>query len=203
MKDTQSAVLKFLSDPATHGGESVERIDTHAASVFLAGQRAFKIKRAVRFPFLDYSTLAKREAACRAELEVNQPYALQIYLRVVPITCERGKLAFAGNGEIVEWAIEMRRFDEKQTLDRLAEEGNLDLALADALARVVADAHARAPIADPLPWIVSITKIITQNEREQLCELGSRAAHRGEAHLRELLADLGVAERIVQVEVQP
>src|SRR6516164_4001791 len=53
----------------------VKRIDTHAASVFLAGPRAFKVKRAVRFPFLDYSTLAKRKAACEAELKINQPLA--------------------------------------------------------------------------------------------------------------------------------
>ena len=61
---TQEQVLAFLGDPASHSGEKVQRIDTHAASVFLAGARALKIKRAVRFPFLDYSTLEKRKAAC-------------------------------------------------------------------------------------------------------------------------------------------
>ena len=62
----------FLADPATHGGETVKRIDTHAASVFLAGERVLKVKRAVKFPFLDYSTLAKRKAACEAEIAVNR-----------------------------------------------------------------------------------------------------------------------------------
>ena len=71
MDDTakaQEEVLAFLADPATYGGgvEKVRRIDTHAASVFLAGDRALKIKRAVRFPFLDYSTLAKRKARLRS-----------------------------------------------------------------------------------------------------------------------------------------
>ena len=66
--DTQEPVLALLGDPATHGGQAVRRIDTHAASVFLAGERAFKIKRAVRFPFLDFSTLEKRKAACEAEV---------------------------------------------------------------------------------------------------------------------------------------
>jgi aminoglycoside phosphotransferase family enzyme len=69
---TQDEVLAFLADPATHGGEKVQRIDTHAASVFLAGKRALKIKRAVRFPFLDYSTLEKRRAACVAEIEIGR-----------------------------------------------------------------------------------------------------------------------------------
>jgi hypothetical protein len=62
----QDAVFALLADPATHGGSAVQRIDTHAASVFLAGERALKVKRAVHFPFLDYSTLAKRKEACVA-----------------------------------------------------------------------------------------------------------------------------------------
>src|ERR1700680_5245847 len=116
----QEQVLAFLADPAAYGGgaEKVRRIDTHAASVFLAGKRAFKVKRAVRFPFLDYSTLEKRKAACAAELQVNRPFAPEIYRRVVPITREAdGRLALGGKGEPVEWAVEMRRFDENATLD--------------------------------------------------------------------------------------
>ena len=81
--DPQQAVIDFLAAPETHGGAPVTRIDTHAAAVFLAGPRALKIKRAVRFPFLDFSTLAKRKAACEAELAVNRPYAPAIYKRVV------------------------------------------------------------------------------------------------------------------------
>src|SRR5580658_9768445 len=102
MDDTANAqkdVLAFLADPAAYGGglKKVKRIDTHAASVFLAGDRALKIKRAVRFPFLDYSTLQKRKQACDAELAVNTPYAPEIYCRVVPITREAdSKLAING-----------------------------------------------------------------------------------------------------------
>src|SRR5215475_11883607 len=61
-EDSQQAVIDFLSDPANFGGTPIKRIDTHAASVFLVGDRAHKIKRAVRFSFLDFSTLAKRKA---------------------------------------------------------------------------------------------------------------------------------------------
>src|SRR6185369_10372610 len=82
---SQAETFALLADPATHGGAAVRRIDTHAASVFLAGERAYKVKRAVRFPFLDYSTLAKRKAACLAELEVNRRFAPELYLGVVPI----------------------------------------------------------------------------------------------------------------------
>src|SRR5262245_6594644 len=94
--ESQEAVFALLADPATHdgqahdsqahGGHAVKRIDTHAASVFLAGDRALKVKRAVRFPFLDYSTLAKRKAACETELVINRRTAPEIYRRVLPIT---------------------------------------------------------------------------------------------------------------------
>jgi uncharacterized protein len=143
---SQEAVFAFLADPATHAGAAVKRIDTHAAAVFLAGERAFKVKRAVRFPFLDYSTLEKRRAACAAELRINQPLAEQIYRRVVPITraAGDGRLELGGAGTPVEWAVEMRRFDEHATLDHLAQAGKVDAALADALGRAVASAQAAA-----------------------------------------------------------
>src|ERR1700690_3493082 len=109
--------MDFFSRPPPLGGAAVKRIDTHAATVFLAGKRAFKIKRAVRFPVLDYSTLDRRKAACATELEVNHPYAPAIYRRAVAITREDdGTLAIGGAGMPVEWAGEMRRFDETQTL---------------------------------------------------------------------------------------
>ena len=162
--DPQEKVFALLGDPATHGGAQVRRIDTHAASVFLAGDHAYKVKRAVRFPFLDYSTLAKRKAACDAELAVNRAFAPQIYRGVVPISRTDKGLALGGDGEPVEWAVRMRRFDENATLDRLADQGSLDLALADDLARVVAAAHARAQAADAEPWIDALGRFIEQNE---------------------------------------
>src|SRR5690242_17433364 len=117
----QAEVLAFLAEPQSYGEprtKTVRPIDTHAATVFLAGDRVLKVKRAVRFPFLDFSTLDKRKAACEAELAVNAPYAPQIYRGVVAITRERdGRLAIGGSGTPVEWAVEMRRFDENRTLD--------------------------------------------------------------------------------------
>ena len=161
---SQDSVFAFLADPATHGGSKVRRIDTHAAAVFLAGKRAYKVKRAVRFPFLDYSTLARRRAACTAELEVNRPFAPELYLRVVPIVrAPDGRLQIDGSGEPVEWAVEMRRFDENQTLDHLARDGRIDDALADSLARAVVAMHARAPVVDFAAWIAEVQDILGQN----------------------------------------
>ena len=160
--DRQDDVLAFLADPATHGGHAVKRIDTHAASVFLASDRALKIKRAVRFPFLDYSTLDKRRAACEAELAVNAPYAPEIYRRVVPITRQaNGALALGGDGPPVEWAVEMRRFDDQRTLDHLT--GEIDEALADALGHAVAAAHARAKPVEADAWITALGSYVDEH----------------------------------------
>src|SRR5258707_11229129 len=81
--DCQEAVFALLADTATHGGAAVTRIHTHAASVFFAGHRGFKVKRAVRFPFLDYSTLPKRKSARPAELRIDRPFPPQMHRPVV------------------------------------------------------------------------------------------------------------------------
>lgn len=159
----QNEIIAFLSDPSTFGAP-VKRIDTHAAIVFLSGDRAFKIKRAVCLPFLDFSTLAQRKAGCEAELAVNKPFAPAIYLRTVPITRERdGSLAICGAGEAVEWALEMRRFDEAATLDKLAARGTITTAIAADTADAIAASHARAPATRALDWVPSIPAIIRQN----------------------------------------
>ena len=164
---TQQPVIDFLANPATHGGAEVQRVDTHAATVFLAGPRAIKIKRAVKFPFLDFSTLEKRKAACEAEIEVNRAYAPGIYRGVVAITREAdGALAIGGTGEAVEWAVKMARFDSSQTFDHLAEAGKIDGALADALGRVVARAHDIAPVVKDAGFPDALRTIAAQNEED-------------------------------------
>jgi uncharacterized protein len=168
LEDDQREVFAFMADPAAYdrahsGSAPVQRIDTHSAAVFLHGNRAFKIKRAVRYPFLDFSTLAKRKAACEAELEINRIFASTIYLRVVPIAREKnGALRLGGDGEAVEWAVEMRRFDETTTLDHLADRHAIDLALADRLAHAVALSHRHIPVFADAPWIAALADYIDQ-----------------------------------------
>jgi uncharacterized protein len=164
---SQQPVIDFLGNSASHGGLPVKRIDTHAAAVFLAGDRAIKIKRAVRFPFLDFSTLEKRKIACQSEIAVNRAFAPGIYRGIVAITREgSGGFAIGGKGEPVEWAVEMRRFDESQTLDYLAHAGCIDDVLADALGRAVAAAHRTAPTVTGTNFTGTLSKIIAQNETE-------------------------------------
>jgi uncharacterized protein len=160
----QEPVFAFLADPATHGGHPVRRIDTHAATVFLAGDRALKVKRAVRFPFLDYSTLERRRHFCEREVEVNQRFAPDLYRGVVAIARKPdGTLTIGGDGTPVEWAVEMARFDEAKTLDHLAESSGIGEQLADDLGRAVAAAHRDAPALEAEPWIAALDSYREQN----------------------------------------
>jgi aminoglycoside phosphotransferase family enzyme len=143
----QAAVIAFLADPRTHGGVAVERIDTHASVIFLAGDRAFKLKRAVRFSYLDYSTVAARERFCRAELALNRRTAPELYETVRPITlADDGRLSFDGAAAVVDWVVVMRRFDQETLFDRLAERQRLTVPLMLELAGQIARFHAAAEI---------------------------------------------------------
>jgi aminoglycoside phosphotransferase family enzyme/predicted kinase len=138
----QAEVIAFLRDPSSHAGAAVERFETHGNLVFLAGPDAWKIKRAVAFPYLDFSTLERRKVACAREVEVNRGLAPDIYLGCVPITrAGGGSLAFGGGGEVVEWAVHMRRFDQSQLLSNIAAAKAIGPDLARAVADAVLDSH--------------------------------------------------------------
>jgi len=182
----QSEVAAFLADPATHGGLAVERFDTHGAMVFLAGDRAYKVKRAVRFPYMDFSTLERRRWACEREIALNRRTAPGLYLRTLPVTrTGDGGLALAGDGEAVEWAVVMRRFDQADLLDRRAQEGRLGDALMVALADAIARFHETAERVDAkqetgggragLQWVVEET-LVELAERPDLFPPGDLEA---------------------------
>src|SRR6185503_17195797 len=143
--DDQSPVIEFLASPSSHHGMPVDRIDTHSAIVFLAGERAYKLKRAVRFDYLDFSTAALRRTFCEAELRLKQRTAPTIYRRVGAVTVESdGSLAVDGRGSAVDWFVEMNRFPQEALFDRLAGAGRLDLALMPPLADAIAVFHTTA-----------------------------------------------------------
>ena len=144
----QEAVVAFLSRASSYGPHvaPVEQIVTHAARIFLAGDEVYKIKRAVRYPYLDFSSLHARRIACERELEVNRPAAPGIYLGVVPIVRRRdGTLGIGGRGRAVEWAVHMRRFPTGALLSNLYASNAPGDEAVRALALTVADLHAKAP----------------------------------------------------------
>jgi aminoglycoside phosphotransferase family enzyme/predicted kinase len=143
--EDQSEVMAFLASAATHGGAAVERIDTHASMVFLAGRRAWKLKRAVRYDYLDFSTIERRKAMCEAEVRINRRTAPGLYRGVVAVTRRQdGALALGGSGQPVDWLVEMVRFDQDGLFDRLAARGALAIDLMRPLASAIARFHTQA-----------------------------------------------------------
>ena len=169
--DPQAEIFAFLADPRTHGlsGEAVTRIDTHSAVVFLAGPFAYKVKRAVRFPFLDFSTPERRKAACAAEVAVNRPNAPGLYLGVAAIRRTPQGLALgdadaAAAGVAVEHAVKMHRFDSALTLDHQVALGPLAPATIAALAGKVVAAHRAAPVAEGWDSRAQLAVYVDENE---------------------------------------
>ena len=146
--EQQTDVIAFLTSPASHGlTDPVETIETHISHVFLAGDRAYKAKRAVKLPYVDFSTPALRLAACRKEVELNSPTAPGLYLGVRRITREvGGGLAFDGSGEMIDAVVEMRRFEQSALLDQMAAAGTLTPALMAETARMIVLFHRSVPV---------------------------------------------------------
>jgi aminoglycoside phosphotransferase family enzyme/predicted kinase len=141
----QSATIAFLTAALEReAGAHVSNKQTHVSLLFLAGERVFKLKRAVRFPYLDFSTPQLREKACRAELALNSRAAPKLYLGVRRITREPDGLAFDGDGELVDCIVAMRRFAESNLLDVMARENRLKPEHIEALAETLARFHANA-----------------------------------------------------------
>ena len=162
--DIQERVLDFLDRSPFGAANGGKRIDTHCSVVFLGSERALKVKRAIRLPFLDYSTLEKRRRACEEELSVNATNAPELYRRVVAITRGGdGGFEIDGAGIPVEWAVEMMRFDEEQTLDRIASVTTIDPSLATAMADAILQSHGRASRTDGRSWLASMAGIIERN----------------------------------------
>jgi aminoglycoside phosphotransferase family enzyme/predicted kinase len=164
----QDEVLAFLGRPQAYDPPptTVERIDTHASSVFLAGAFAYKVKRAVKYPFLDFSSLEKRRAACLNELRVNARTAPELYLDVIPVTRdEGGALGLGGEGQAVEWVLRMRRFDQAKLYDRMASEGRLGLEAMKPLAEIIADFHDCADrVLTPGQSVRPLERVLADNE---------------------------------------
>ncbi len=164
----QRPVVALLSRADTYGPrvESVERITTHISHLFLAGEHAYKLKRAVRRPYLDFSTLDARKTACERELELNRRAAPDLYEKILAVTRSTdGALALEGQGATVDWLVVMRRFDQDCLFDRLACRGGLTPEILRALGDSIAEFHARAEPRKGFGGASAIRKIIAGNAR--------------------------------------
>lgn len=137
-------LVDHLSAPSAYplAVETVQVRQTHISIVFLAGPFVWKIKKPVDLGFLDYSTLQKRRQFCEQEVQLNRRLAPDVYLGVVPVTRLGDGLKFEGDGEVVEWAVKMRRLPETATLRAAVERGKVQQEQVEELARRLAAFHA-------------------------------------------------------------
>ena len=169
----QEDTLAFLGRPSTYGRSRgrVQRIDTHGAVVFLAGRRAYKLKRAVKFPYMDFSTLAKRLAVCEAEVTINRRTAPKMYLGLMPVVArgaglalgklrQPGAISIADKAHACDWLVVMKRFPASALYDRIAVRRGLRADEAEAIAEAIVRFHDGAPKAikrgqgRSLDWVV-------------------------------------------------
>jgi uncharacterized protein len=143
-----------------HPAANIEVVETHISWVVLAGDYAYKIKKPLDLGFLDFSTLAKRRAACEDELRLNRRMAPDLYLGVATVTGTPEAPRIDGAGDCIEYAVRMRRFDRAQELDRLLAADALPAERIDELARRIARFHAEIPCAKPAdPWGSAATSL--------------------------------------------
>jgi aminoglycoside phosphotransferase family enzyme/predicted kinase len=164
----QADIVAALSSPVTYGVPSgeIERIDTHISIVWLIGDRAFKLKRAVRFDYVDFSTVALRQAACEAEVRLNRRTAPALYLGMRAVTREPdGTIAIDGQGAPIDWLVEMKRFDQDTLFDRLAERGRLGVDLMAGVAAAIARLHANARVRSDHGGRAGMAWVVDGNER--------------------------------------
>ncbi len=167
--DAQADIIAFLSQPSSYqlSGEKLEIVETHCSIIFLAGSRAYKLKRAIRYAALDYTTPELRRAACVREVVLNQRTAPELYLGVRSINRdEHGQLAFDGPGVALDTVVVMRRFQQGDLFDRMAEAGRLTPDLMHTLGRTIGAFHAAAETVPLCGGSEAIRRVIADNDYE-------------------------------------
>lgn len=142
LDETVQGLSRECTFPVPAGSVSV--LQTHISVVFLAGDLVYKLKKPVKLPFLDFSTVDLRHHFCNEEVRINRPWAPDVYLGVVPVTRDTDGLRFEGCGPVVDWAVKMRRLPESETLRSRWQRGLLELSEVEPVARRIAEVHRQA-----------------------------------------------------------
>lgn len=170
-----------LLDPAvwSDASERIEVVETHISRLYFTRSRVYKLKKALRLPFLDYSSVELRKHYCEEELRLNRRLAPTTYLRAAPLRRdERGRVRLDGEGELVDWVVEMERLPAQRMLDALLERGELDNQWVGVVARFVADFHRNAERGPQIARLGSL-EAVAGNARDNLEALSEHCAGRG------------------------
>jgi len=158
----QKQVLEALMKPEAYEEDpgNVELIQTHISAVFLTRRFVYKVKKAVNFGFLDFTTLEKRQYFCKKELKLNRRLCGDMYLEVVPINIA-DIVKIKGEGETVEYAVKMKRMPQEKIMAKLLEENKVDDKLIDRIAKIIAEFHLKAATSSRISEFGSLATIET------------------------------------------
>jgi len=165
-KGDQTDVIAFLANPASYSlDEPVEVLQTHGSMVFLAGERAYKLKRAVKYPYMDYSTPQLRKVMCGRELAVNRTMAPEIYESVQAVVREGNSIHFgdADDHNAMDWVVVMRRFDQQALMEARRVNGKLSQDDMVALAGTIATFHRNAPATPMFGGVSGLRAVVDEN----------------------------------------
>jgi uncharacterized protein len=166
----QTQVIDALFKPEAYPQEpgKIELIQTHISFVFLTKNYVYKIKKAVNFGFLDFSTLEKRRFFCEKELELNRRLCPDIYLEVISIN-KSNDITIAGEGETVEYALKMKRLPQENIMTLLLKQDKVDRKIIDEIAKIVAQFHSQAKTNPEISQFGSL-KIVKTNWDENFTQ---------------------------------
>jgi aminoglycoside phosphotransferase family enzyme len=158
----QKQVVEALMKPEAYDEESgsIELVQTHISFVFLTKRFVYKVKKAVDFGFLDFTTLEKRRFFCEKELELNRRLCGDMYLEVVPIN-KANAIKIKGAGETVEYAVKMKRMPQEKMMSKLLEKNKVDDKLIDRIAKIIAEFHSKAETSRRISEFGSLATIET------------------------------------------
>ena len=158
----QKQIVEALMKPEAYDEDpgSIELLQTHISFVFLTRRFVYKVKKAVNFGFLDFTTLEKRRFFCEKELKLNRRLCGDMYLEVVPIN-KADVVKIKGEGETVEYAVKMKRMPQKKIMSKLLEENKVNGKLVDRIAKIIAEFHSKAETNSRISEFGSLASIET------------------------------------------
>ena len=167
-----TSIIEDLLDTRAYPEKTsqVEIIQTHISYIFLTDHFVYKIKKPVNFGFLDFTTLENRRHFCEEEVRLNRRLSPDVYLDVIPVTMGENGLRFGGDGEPVEYAVHMKRLDEKRFLSTLLEKGKVAPAEMDRVAQKIAAFHRQAPTSPEIA-LTGGRKAVIFNTRENFQQI--------------------------------
>ena len=164
-------MVQALLDPKAYpeAPQGIEMVQTQMSFVFLTDDYVYKVKKPVDLGYLDYTTLDKRQFYCQREIELNRRLCPDAYLGVVPITREKGDILVDGQGEVIEYAVKMRRLPKEAMMDVLLANNQVSPEMVTSVAEKLAEFHQKAETGVYISAFGNVNTV-TQNTEENFAQ---------------------------------